>query len=402
MGQYDICTNYLEIIAGTNNRITRAYQEAAQQIDSDNMKSMAYLKNFITSIESLASKTAARDKDISNSKGNIKNMASFDNIKTVMDFLKKNLGEVKSFKDVTSIYDSLEKYQPQYVDGYSKNVRLVMLEYESAVYMLLTGVVKAMTNDIDFVQTGTKVSIKRKSSDTHGTINDITSKLAAELRKPGHKEYLETLIKAVDAKPIDTDVKTKEPEKTEEVKESVLYESAVTDTMALIGAIFGNVGKVVRLGFTGIRAVKNSVFGIVPLIRSILYMKYKRKADRIAAIDQQVIYLQNNIEQLQNRKGDMDPKKKEEVVKKQQAALEAYKKRAEKLRAELMEEEKDAATAIKNEDPQMKNIGDGEFVLEGVKISEVFTENEDESEENEGSEEPEEPLEKPETGEEGE
>lgn len=398
MNEYSICTNYLEIIAGTSNKIASSYLEAANAISNDNMKSMAYLKNFITSIENLASKSETKDKAISDSKGNIKDCSYYENIKIVMDFIKKNLSDMKPTKDIVSLHDLIVKYQPQYSEGYQKNVRLIMLEYESAVYMLITGIVEVMCTNVDFAQTGTKIEIKKKPGNTHGTINDILGKLASELGKPGHKDYLEAFLKAVDAKPIDTDVKpeTKKDEGKEEnkeVKESVIFESVVTDTLALVGAIFSNVGRFARFGLSGLRAIKNSMFGIVPLIRSVLYLRYKKKADKIAALDQQVIYLQNNIDQLKNRKDSMDPAKKAEIIKKQQAAVEAYKKRAEKLRAELMEEEKEAATAIKNEDSQIKNTGndgDDEFVLEGVKISEVFSESEDEEDPEEGNE-PEEP-----------
>lgn len=385
MGQYSICTNFVEIVAGTNNKIKASYTEAANAISNDNMKSMAYLKNFITSIENLASKKETKDKAISDSKGNIKDYSEYDNIQTIMNFIKKNLNELKPTKDVVSLYDSLIKYQPQYTEGYQKNVRLIMLEYESVVYMLVTGIIEIMSNKMDFVQTGTKIEIKKRSAETHGTINEIISQLATELQKSGHKDYLEALLKAVDAKPIDTNVEmqkdeTKDTKKDDkEIKESVMLESVVSDSLALVSAIMSNANKVVRLGMTGLRTVKNSMFGIVPLIRSILYMKYKKKADRIEALDQQVAYLQNNIDQLKNRKDNMDPAKKQEIIKKQQAAVEAYKKRAEKLRAELMEEEKEASTAIKQEDPQIKNTGgdDGDFVLEGVKISEVFAESDD-------------------------
>lgn len=357
---YGICTDYLGIISGTNNRTSSVYIEAAKTIGEDSLKGMGYLKNFIISIENIAKKDGVKDPQISASKGNIKSYNGYDNIHTAMEFLKKNLGDVKILKDIIALYDALEKFQPQYTDGYNKNCRLVILEYESVVYMLITGLSMIMANNIDFVQTGIKIQIKKKNSNTHGTINDVISKLAKELNAKNHKEYLEVLNKAVDEKHIDT-----------EIKESTYMESVVTDTIEIVKAAFSIVPKLFKFGVATISAIKNSLFGIIPLIRSILYLKYKRKADKVLALDQQVQFIEKNIERLEAKESNMSPEKKAEIIKKQQAVIEAYKKRAEKLRAELMEEEKEASIAIKKEDSQMKNTDD-DFIIEGVKIKDIF------------------------------
>ena len=47
MGQYTICNDYLELIAGTSNTITQAYKEAADNVDKNNKMGLSYLKNFI-------------------------------------------------------------------------------------------------------------------------------------------------------------------------------------------------------------------------------------------------------------------------------------------------------------------------------------------------------------------
>ena len=62
--EYDIRTNYLEIVAGTNNTLDPAYKEAADNIANDNTKSIGYLKNFITSIEKIASQPSVKDERI--------------------------------------------------------------------------------------------------------------------------------------------------------------------------------------------------------------------------------------------------------------------------------------------------------------------------------------------------
>lgn len=381
MNQYSICNNYLEIVAGTGNKTHPKYVTEAKSIASSGTEGLGKLKNFITSIEKISSSSACKDSRISESKGNIKNFSGYENITTAMTFLKSNLSGVNLMKDLISLYDNLIKYQPLYSDGYTKGVRLVILEYESAVYMLVTGLSMAMANNIDVVSTGTKVKIVKKSSDTHGTISTVISDLVKQLNKSAHKTYLENMVKARDNVKIDTSKidKKEENKDDKEIKESYMVESLVSDTLELINTGIGLVGSGVRFVGTATRAVKDSIFGIVPLIRSVMYLKYKKKADTILALEQQVQFIQQNINQLENR-SNIDPKKKEHIIKKQQAHIDAYKKRAEKLRAELMETEKDASNAIKNDNPNMSKEDtpnkDDDFVLEGKTIKEIFTENE--------------------------
>ena len=381
MNQYSICNNYLEIVAGTGNKTHPKYVTEAKSIASSGTEGLEKLKNFITSIEKISSSSACKDSRISESKGNIKNFSGYENITTAMTFLKSNLSGVNLMKDLISLYDNLIKYQPLYSDGYTKGVRLVILEYESAVYMLVTGLSMAMANNIDVVSTGTKVKIVKKSSDTHGTISTVISDLVKQLNKSKHKTYLENMVKARDNVKIDTSKidKKEENKDDKEIKESYMVESLVSDTLELINTGISLVGSGVRFVGTATRAVKDSIFGIVPLIRSVMYLKYKKKADTILALEQQVQFIQQNINQLENR-SNIDPKKKEHIIKKQQAHIDAYKKRAEKLRAELMETEKDASNAIKNDNPNMSKEDtpnkDDDFVLEGKTIEEIFTENE--------------------------
>lgn len=445
MNEYSINTNYIDIIAGTSNRVSTAYTEASKDIAEGNDKSIKYLKNFLTSIENLSQKSGTKDVAITASKGSLKDFSGYDNIKTAIDFLRKNIGNVPILSNLISIHDSIISYQPQYTDGYRTKTKLVTLEYECAVYMLISGLVEAMCNNIQFAQNGTKIVIKKKSESTHGTMADVISSLAKELNNKSHKEYLDAMNKGSDNKPINTstDTPTSKPakkklekelkeyaisvidngmdgysidvfkekyndEKLENIfeivesfstfisgdfsfyenmdiihydingkdviTESVAYmENIVSDTLALIDTAVGAVGKTISLAGTVIKAVKNSIFGIVPLIRTILFLRYKKKADKINALEDQINYIKMNIEQLENRKGDMDENKKAEIIKRQQAIIEEYNKKAEKLRAQLMEEEKDAATAVKAENPSISK-SDDEFVLEGKTIFEIYKE----------------------------
>lgn len=377
-----ISNDFLEIITGTTNKLHPAYMEAAKEVDKGTSKSVGYLKNFVVSIENLAAKDKVKDARISSSKGNIKNFKSYEDLKTCLEFLKKNAAGVSTMVALTDIFKALESYQPLYTEGYEKNIRLVVLEYESAVDLLITGLTMVMAENIDVVQTGTTLKVmKNKSGDTsviHKTIRDMVK----QLNDKKHKQYLEEMIKAKDRTKVNTNI-----------KESVSFmEASVADTIELIDVMITGVGKIGQYSVNIVRTIKNSLFGIVPLIRSCLYLRFKKKADTVLALEQQAEFITQNIEQLQNRT-NLDPAEKDKIIKKQQATVEAYKKRAAKLRAQLSDTERSAATVIKDENPNMKNTDD-DFILEGKTISELFSEKHDkendEKEEKENKEEKEE------------
>lgn len=362
MSMYDINLNYLNILAGTSNTITKAYKEASENIGNDNVKAMGYLKNFITSIESLASKDSVKDERISASKGNIKQFKGYDNIKVALEFLDKNLKGTDLLKELHDIHDALVNCTTQFTAGYERGVRIIVLEYENALYMLVTGLSMLMATRVDVIQNGTSVKIQKKSGTDMGVMAKTIRELAKQMSSKNHKEYLEELLKGKEELKINVDsVKVQ--------KESTSFtESSVSDTIDLITSIFQNVKKLGNFTKRAIVGIRQSFFGIIPLIRACLYMRYKKKADTILALEQQILFISQNIEQLQNMK-TMDPAKKAEVIQKQKAVIEQYKKKAEKLRAQLCETEKEAATEINKEDPNLKNVDD-EFVLEwaGVHI----------------------------------
>lgn len=361
MSHYKIDTGFIEIVSGTNNMTSRAYMEAAKEVDNKTPKAMRQLKNFITSIENLAAKDVVKDSRISGTKGNITAFAGYDNIKTAMDFLSKNLGKIPVMQDLDIVYKALTINQTQYTEGYEKNVRLIVLEYESAVYLLVTGLSMAMADSIGVSQNGTQIRIEKKAGSSDGPTIKTLHEFAKQLGNKSHKEYLEGLLKGKE----NVGVPTK-------IEESATFmESTIADTIDLIDAVTTNIGKIAGAGKRLVMTMKNTIFGIVPLIRSVLYLRYKKKADTILALDQQVNFINMNIEQLQNIKS-MDEAKKAEIIKKQKAVAEQYQKKAAKLRAQLTDGEREATEAIKKEDPEIKKVDDGDFVWEGVSVSKMF------------------------------
>lgn len=352
----NLCNNFIEIIAGTNNFVTKAYMEA-KSISEDPEKAKKYVKKFITSIESISNKGNANDKKISASKGNMKQFDGYGDIKYIIDFIRKNIPGNKYAKDLITLHDCIDKYQSQYTEAYNKNVRLVILEYESCVFLLVTGLAHCMCNNIDVAHTGTKIKIQKKNSPEGGAIIKLVKDMVKELNRKQHKDYLESMIKLYMETPIDT-----------EIKESTIYEGVVDETFTAIDKIFSVTSSAASYTINIARGIKSSVFGILPMIRSILYLRYKKKADTINALEQQVQYIKNNIEQLENRT-NINPKEKERIIKRQEAYIKQYQKRADKLRAQLIETEREVEQAVKKNDEEIKSAGneDDDFILESFR-----------------------------------
>lgn len=342
---YDVNLDYISIIAGTSNTIHPAFMEASKNVNAHNSKGAAHLKNFLEDIENLATQSGVKDKRISDSKGNIHNFQGYKDINSVLKFLRKNLGKVEGVNDCDKVLSALERLIPQYEQGYSKQIRLIILEYESAVYILVTSLAMFMATKMDFVADGEQIIIKKKNEPTHGVIEKTLKGMADILSKSEHKDYLDDLVEASE----------KMAEK-KEIKESTDFmESAVSEGLALIDAILTNTTRIVTgIGQT-FTMLKRTMFGIIPLIRSCIYLKYKKKADTILALEAEAAFIDKNIEQLQNRT-NMDEKKRAVIVKKQAAAAEAKRKKAAKLRAQLMETEKDTSKALAEHDKDMKRL----------------------------------------------
>ena len=343
MSEYKITTNPIEFFSGTTNIVSSAYTEAVAMLENVNVKSMSYLKNFVTSIEDLASREGVRDERLSKSKGNVQKFSGYNNIKVGLDFLSKNIPNEELIKNLKDILRALETNQTSYIDGYSKHIRIIILEYEASLYMLVTGISFALASYTDIQQNGAQVKIVKKSGGKDkGVIAKTIRELAKELNTKDHTKYLEELVKAKDSVAVSTKV------------ESVAFtEAAVSETIDLIKSIWNGLGAAKTIGTSLFKMLYRTMFGIIPLIRSALYLKYKRKADTILSLEEQIQFIEMNIDQLKNIK-TMDETKKAEIIKKQQAVIEAYKKKSEKLRAELIETEKEAVVAIKENDPVIK------------------------------------------------
>lgn len=363
MNEYTITHDFLEIVSGTTNSLHPVYMEASENIKAGNATGYGYLRNFVKSIDQLSKKGLAKDERISSTEGQIKDFEGYDSINFAIDFLTKNVSGLGMLSECKTIKSKLEEFSSLYQEGYSKKARLVMMEYETAVYLLVTALAMIMATNVDVVSNGVDIKVRKKSAQTNGVITRMLGDYAKQLGSKDHKQYLQEMLKSID------DVGPSSYD------ESVMTEGAVDEILAAIEVMLSGGKKIGKFAVHLAKGVKNSLFGTIPLIRSCLYLKYKKKADTISALDQQCQFIKMNIDQLKNMK-DMDEKKKQAIIKKQEATVEAYQKKAEKLRAQLVETEKEVATAIQKENPQIKsNSKDDEFVLEfGKTVEEVFPE----------------------------
>ena len=323
-----------ELLSGNKNPYSREYTESKDTISSGDSKSLGKLKNFMTNIESVAKKSV--DSDIAASKGDVTKYKGHDDLKTILD--SKDLGD--SLSGAKELYKSLISNKDKYVDGYSKGIRLIVLEYESVLYAVIV-----------------QSLLKSTKKDSQSSIIDTTvSKLKSQVTTGAHSKYLDSLIKIKDSDPIGES--TVHPE--------TLVESSVGETINLISATIRGVSTALShmrsIGGTILR----SALGILPLIRIMMYLRYKNKANKVMALQKQAEFIRFNVESLKksNTTG-MTPEQKKDVIKKQEAKIEQYMKLSEKLRAELMDGEREANEAIKESEPDLKkdNSSD-EWVLE--------------------------------------
>lgn len=344
-----------EIIAGTSNRTHPAYIEAVNVIDGkDDTRSLAYIKRFVTAIETTNAKIS--DKRIAASKGNIEKFKYHNTIETGMGIIREY--RLSQYDNLNTIYNNLISNRSLYEEAYQKNNRMLVLEYESAVYSIVVGLSQILNNELTMVTSTTNSRVSfTKTKDTHkGIIRQIIEGFAARFKNKNHKNYMQAMLES--------------PSSTH-ISESVMMEAAVgtlvAETIALIQGFFSLGGKVYKAGKFTLSTLRQTLFGILPLIRSVIYLRYKAKADIIVNLEGQVGFIKRNIEQLKN-KPTTDPAKRDTIIKKQEAYVAMYTKKIAKLKAELMDAETAAAEEINKTEPDPKNkddsgSSDDEFTL---------------------------------------
>lgn len=348
MNEYTITNNSLEIISGTTNTTAPLYTEAANFINKDQNKALSYIKRFLESIQ----KVKVKEDHISKTKGNISLFTKYNDLNESLKDLEKYIPKNPELQSLKTIKAALEKNKSYYVEAYDKNIDILVMEYEAAMYLLVEGVGFVITSYIAIKFDGTKTVITPKTGSINkGIISKLINDLAKEMSSKEHDDYIKEFI--------DIKATNKVSAPVTEATGDIAYA-----TIQMIGSILKNSATIFKRGKHAIQVFIKSIFGIIPLIRSIIYLHYKRKAKLINSLETQSQFIQLNIDMMKNRT-NMDPAKKEEIIKKQEATIAAYLKKAEKLRAELVEAEKDTATTLAEDNKVIsKPSNDDDFILD--------------------------------------
>ena len=337
----------VELYTESTNHLSPVYVEASKSFSKVGGKGKEVLAAMFNTVRSkLRSKKKTQDDiNITNSRGNINN---YHNIKTIEDALSllkgvKSAGAVS--RDIYSIISYLRKNKHLYEKGYEKRSELIIFEYENSVYILLLAASLALAvyhrRDVD---ANGKIVNRSQSIGKHGgVIFKTISSLSKELNSKTHTKYLESILEISDQIPVDTKVGPK----TESA--SGLFQ----DAMGLLTAIYGSLGKAAKFSFNVITGIWKTMFGILPLLRIITYLRLKHKANKIIRLEEEVRMIKDNISQLEKEK-TKDPDKKKAIIIKQKAYIDAYNKKCEKLRAQLMDTEKEAVNAMEKNKSEIK------------------------------------------------
>lgn len=407
--------NFNEICAGTSNHLDPVFIEASKENLTNNNKMLDRLGRMMASYEKFygAKKGSIKpqlDKDmeaIAKSKGDIDKILG-GKLKKVLDQLfnitsllapggafVNSIKNKINYKELEYIYKALEetkevigyikKYKSYYEKSYDKKITLINQEYECscaiATLGMLYGVVQAnsmfasekILKDMEkeLINIGTNITHdknikydKNKAHKQSKVIGGIIHDLLKELKSSTHVKYLEVMIKAKDNKPI---------KESYEI-DSILAESSVTEIAVAINTIRESLWGIFKYGTDIVNTVIRTITGIVPLIRSIIFLNYKKKVDAINSLEEQIEYLEMNINQLKNIKtgNKKEVAHRTEIIKKQSAIIEQMKKKAYKMKEEfgLLEDEVEedinkSNAELKNDSiPPVASSSDDDFVLD--------------------------------------
>ena len=373
----NVSSDFIEIISGSSNTLSKAYLEAKKDVETISNKSMEQLKNFYGDIEKTYKKMDNKkiDREISKSRGDVERFSGYADMKYSFELLSKPLKMNPMMRNLQIIKKSLETNKANYVDAYNKKVRLLIHEYENTLYLLQLGLCVIFADCVQIIKEDPGYRINTKAGCSNKFIQKTLDKLANNINDSFHKKYLESILKAAKNSPV-------KDSKTESYNEEVFTEENILiERFPYIGSFITILNSIGTM-FAGLKSIAKSIigtiFGIVPLIRSIIYLRYKKKADTILALEMNIALIKENIELLKRVKNKSEAEKKE-IIKKQEAVCEQYQKKIEKLKAELSSTEYEASKALKQNEDELKKTDNSssnndDFVLEGTNMTELFNE----------------------------
>jgi len=374
----NVSSDFIEIIAGTDNTTSRAYLETKKEVGTRSNKSIAQLKNFYGDIEKTYKKMDNKkiDTEITKSKGDLEKFSGYTDMKYAFELLSKPLKMNSIMKNLSIIQKSLENNKSYYMEAYKRKVRLLIHEYENTLYLLQLGLCVIFADCVQITKENPGYKINANAKCSNKFIQKTLDKLVYHVKdSKWHTKYLDSIIKAAKNNPI-KDSKTESYDEEIFTEENILIErfpyiGSFITILNGIGSMFAGVKSILK-------SIVGTIFGIVPLIRSIIYLRYKKKADTILALEMNIALIKENIELLKRVKNKSEAEKKE-IIKKQEAVCEQYQKKIEKLKAELGSTEYEASKALKQSEDELKKTDNSssnndDFVLEGTNMTELFNE----------------------------
>ena len=339
----------IELYCGTSNRTHPVYTEALDMVKSQSPKMQHYVKNFLVAIKRTYKH---QNKSIVGSKGNITACKDDQYISKAFQILDKHVSGDAGLNRLKKLYEGMKGNASLYGDGYTKQIDFITLEYETAAATLIHGLEYKLATHLDIDNRTAKLFVTpRKDVQVNDALESMIEGFAREISSEAHRQYLRALIDAKE-------------EFTIQKEDVFITESSLGDAVKLITSIVTGVGKIATVVGSIGKIVLRSLFGILPLIRAAVYMFYQRKADKIIGLEEQIKFIEFNIGQLEHNKS-MPQEKKNEVIAKQKAVIEAYKKKCAKLRAELTDQSETAKTELKRDTPALsKSEPQDDFVLD--------------------------------------
>lgn len=334
---------------------TEAYTEASADVKKLGGKVLGFIKNIIRKIAAkfTTKKLTKVDNDIRDSKGNIDKFNQIAQLETSIRVLKelKNATANNVGNDIESAIAILRSYKQYYENAYSKQADLIVIEYECTLYLCYTSAQYALACYYNLDGNVAKQTNKETYAEHGGLIFDTLHRMVEKMKDKGHVDYMKEIVKI-----------------SENMVLPVHEAGGIGITIDGISNIVDNLNVIVNSGVNIFNIVRRSLFGIIPLIQCAVAIRYRRKVNTIMDLDEQILLIERNMEQLKNRK-NIDDDKKEEILKKQQASVDELRKKSEKLRAQLIDTEREAADDVEKdtneskEDTKNDKTSDDDIVL---------------------------------------
>lgn len=257
--------------------------------------------------------------DIPKSKGNIKSYSGYKNLVEIIGILERMSVSSKTYADLekyVKILDTamsnLEHFAPEYQQGFSAKIDMVMIEYNSFVYTLIEATTSMLYQFTDFLKTPSTdiltVSLKDTKYRADVFYIDQLKKYNAVCASGKYKIYLKTMIN--------------------QGKEGALGSALLVGTLAVVVPV---------------------MISIIPVTRSLIY-HFQNIRERLAdCLTLQAYFLEQNKAYLEATKEHDEPKKKKIIAKQEKLKLK-FLRLAEKLRVSSIRADELARKTLREED----------------------------------------------------